>query len=154
MPKTSRKTKKSVKKIVKKVAKRRVTKLLPKKEARFSDEQIQVFKLVERALKKKLGVGKKGFTARYHAIIPSRDEIFQMGVQSAATCMTRAIQLASYTPTQKEVIAATRYRLIHEMDFRINLDRMPSTERIAKIGKDAAVDELFYSSKYWGGIFP
>ena len=130
----------------------KVTLVVPNKVPRYSDSQVQVFRQVERTLKKKLNYSKMDFVKRYHTIIPTTDEILQMGIFPAAAFMARTIKIGNLSAAQKAVLNDTRRRLIFDMNFELDLTGMPSGERISFIGHDAAVEELYRSSIRWTGI--
>lgn len=121
---------------------------------KFTDEQVAVFKAAGKSLKQKLDHTKTKFVTEFNSFIPSPDEILQMGVQSAANEMVRAVQMSRFTPEQKVIVDLARRRLQKEMNFQIHFQGMPTVEEINRWGIEKAADVLYYASIRWGSIFP
>ena len=151
---TKKKQSKTIaKKTAKKTTKVKATKVVKiakvKKDkvptVRYSEGQKMIFGQVEKKLGKKIDL------VKYASILPTTDEIEQMGNHSSVAWLVREFTLLDYTTLQREIAELAVIQNRHDMNFKINLDSMPTDKQIVTMGKEAAVDYVVKGSNYWAG---
>lgn len=117
----------------------------PKK--RYSESQIALWNKVQKNLKRTFTIEK------ISSVMPTTDEILQMGDLSSEMYLTKRVRLAFFTPLQREVADKAERILYKKQLYSVYLEQMPTDSQITSVGVPAAVKRVVAQTNYWNSIF-